>query len=147
MSLPRWTHLRSTFMERTANSKLIWDLLKWSVWWSKAHTTHTHSLPHLRHQKKMIVSCLVKSGRGFRSREKPKGYDNISPPSRRTSPGVMDPKTLPIIVGKFMVHLYDHSLIKIRVLSCPCTRDGDCKTSCFIAWKTPRNEFQPVKCE
>lgn len=53
----------------------------------------------------------------------------------------MDPQTLPIVVGKFMVHLYDHSLIKIGALSCPCTRDGDCKTSCFIAWKHPETHF------
>lgn len=46
-----------------------------------------------------------------------------------------------MVVGRFVVHLYDHSLIKIRVLSRPCSRDGDCTTSCFTAWKHPEMHF------
>ena len=91
-----------------------------------------------------MVSCSLKSGRASikgetqrLSRELP----FISPPSRRASQGMTDPQTLPTAVGRFVVHLYNHSLIKIRALSCPCTRDRDCKTSCLIAWKHPDTHF------
>lgn len=53
----------------------------------------------------------------------------------------MEPRALPTALGKFMVHLYNRSLIKIRALSCPGTRDTDCKTSCFAAWKHPETHF------
>lgn len=51
MSLPRWTHLRGTIMERTANSKLIQTFWRGQCGDSRAHTPHTHNPDHRKHQE------------------------------------------------------------------------------------------------
>lgn len=48
------------------------------------------------------------------------------------------PTPLPMVVGKFVVHLYDHSLIKIRVLSAPAHGTGIAQSPASLLGNTQK---------
>lgn len=142
-SLPRWTHLWSTFMENTANSKLTQGLFeRVSMVAPEPTPLDPQPGPNPESLEGKYGLLLTKVRKSFGRRVKAKGSAAWSPaPYRERQAGRDMPAWPTRAVGRFTVHLHSRSLIKIRVLSHPCTRDRDFKTSYLIAWKHPETHL------